>query len=145
MCTYFFERAIFVFWNGHFRVLKIIYTHLIFQKLCFRLKISCNLWKLSLQFQNGHFSKTKMAILWKWLHGHRFCKQWVIQHYLPIIWHPWQPWVTDKETDESWDIFMIWKINSGLVWATGQYCEKKFGADYEQLLRPVFYVFMGKK
>ena len=32
---------------------------------------------------------------------------------------------TDKETDESWDIFMIWKINSGLVWAAGQYCGKK--------------------
>ena len=45
---------------------------------------------------------------------------------------------TDKETDESWDIFIIWKINSGLVWAAGQYCEKKFGADYEQLLRLVF-------
>jgi hypothetical protein len=40
---------------------------------------------------------------------------------------------TDKETDESWNIFIIGKINSG------------FGADYEQLLRPVFYVFMGKK
>ena len=24
---------------------------------------------------------------------------------------------TERETDESWDIFKIWKINSGLVWA----------------------------
>ena len=37
---------------------------------------------------------------------------------------------TDKETDESWDIFIIWKINSGLVWglglgSRGQYWEKK--------------------
>ena len=43
-------------------------------------------------------------------------------------------WCTDKETDEFWDIFIA-----------GQDCEKQFGADYEQLLRPVFYVFMGKK
>ena len=42
--------------------------------------------------------------------------------------------ITDKETDESWDMFIIWKINSGLVRTAGQYCEKKFWADYEQLL-----------
>ena len=35
--------------------------------------------------------------------------------------------ITDKETDESWDILIIRKINSGLVWAAGQYCGKKMG------------------
>ena len=33
--------------------------------------------------------------------------------------------ITDKETDESWDMFIICKINSGLVRTAGQYCEKK--------------------
>ena len=49
---------------------------------------------------------------------------------------------TDKETDESWEIFIIWKINFGL-WAMGWagLWKKKVWADYEQLLRPVF---MGK-
>ena len=51
---------------------------------------------------------------------------------------------TDKETDGSWDIFIILKINSGMVLLAGQYCEKKFGAYYEHLLRPLFYVCMGK-
>ena len=32
---------------------------------------------------------------------------------------------TDKETDESKDIFIIWKINSGLVWAAGLVLWKK--------------------
>ena len=32
-----------------------------------------------------------------------------------------QLFYTDKETDESWDIFIVWKINSGLVWAAGPY------------------------
>ena len=50
--------------------------------------------------------------------------------------------ITDKETDESWDIFMIWKINSWLVLAAVPVLWK---IDYEQLLKPVFYVFMGKK
>ena len=34
---------------------------------------------------------------------------------------------TDKRTDESWYIFITWKINSGLVWAVGQYMKKKIG------------------
>ena len=38
--------------------------------------------------------------------------------------------ITDKRTDASWDIFITWKINSGLVWAAGQYMKKKLGADY---------------
>ena len=46
-----------------------------------------------------------------------------------------------RQMSESWDIFMIWKINSGLVWAVGQYCEKKFGADYE---RSFFYNFYSQ-
>ena len=37
---------------------------------------------------------------------------------------------TDKEINESWDISLTQKINSGMVWSA---CEKKFGADYEQL------------
>ena len=45
---------------------------------------------------------------------------------------------TDKETDDSWDIFIIWKINSGLVWAAKPVLWKKFGANYEQLLKPFF-------
>ena len=46
-----------------------------------------------------------------------------------------------RQMSESWDIFMVWKINSGLVWAVGQYCEKKFGADYE---RSFFYNFYSQ-
>ena len=34
-------------------------------------------------------------------------------------------YITDKETDASWDMFIIWKINSGL-WS-GLDCEKKTG------------------
>ena len=53
---------------------------------------------------------------------------------------------TDKRTDVwSWD-FIIWKINSGLwavVWA-GLW-NKRVWAEYEQLLRPVFSLFRGKK
>ena len=37
----------------------------------------------------------------------------------------WLIVITDKETDESWDIFIIWKINSGLVWAAGPVLWKK--------------------
>ena len=33
---------------------------------------------------------------------------------------------TDKETDVSWDIFIIWKINSGLVWSKKVWAENKF-------------------
>jgi hypothetical protein len=53
---------------------------------------------------------------------------------------------TNKETDVSWDIFMIWKINSGM-WVVGWagLWKKKVWANYEQLLRPGFLVFMGKK
>ena len=43
---------------------------------------------------------------------------------------------TDKETDESWDIFVIWKINSGLVWAAGPVLWKKS-------LRPIMSIFWG--
>ena len=42
---------------------------------------------------------------------------------------------TDKETDQFW---------AGLG-SRAVIVKKKFWADYEQLLRPVFYVFMGKK
>ena len=54
---------------------------------------------------------------------------------------------TDKETDESCDIFIIWKkkINSGLVWAARQYCEKKFGPIMSNFWGPFFYVFIGTK
>ena len=33
-------------------------------------------------------------------------------------------WTTDKETDEPWDIFIIWIFISGLFWAVGA-AEKK--------------------
>ena len=52
---------------------------------------------------------------------------------------------TDKETDKSWEKFILWKVNSGLVWAAVQYCEKKFGAYYEELLRLGFLCFHGQK
>ena len=45
---------------------------------------------------------------------------------------------TDKETDESWDIFIIWKINCGL-W------KKSLGPIMSNFWGPFFYVFMGKK
>ena len=54
---------------------------------------------------------------------------------------------TDKETDESVDIFIISKINSGL-WAVG--CglgwtvKKNVWANYEQLLRAFFSTFCGQ-
>ena len=60
-------------------------------------------------------------------------------------------WVkyTDKETDEFWDIFMIWKINSGLVWfdlgSRAVLWKKSLGPIMSNFWGPVFYVFMGKK
>ena len=41
----------------------------------------------------------------------------------------------------------LWHEKSILGWfgQPGQYCEKKFGANYEQLLRPVFLCFHGEK
>ena len=50
---------------------------------------------------------------------------------------------TDMETDVSWNIFVIWKINSGL-WA-GLDCKKKCFVNYEQLLRVVFSNYCGQK
>ena len=44
---------------------------------------------------------------------------------------------TDQETDESWDISIVWKINSGLVWVLG-YCEKKS-------LGPIMSIFWGPR
>ena len=52
---------------------------------------------------------------------------------------------TDKETDESVDIFIISKINSGL-WAEGWAgLKKKVWPNCEQLLRPGFLTFDGQK
>ena len=60
--------------------------------------------------------------------------------------HPARLQNTDKGTDESWDMFITYKINSGLVWAAGPYLwKKKFRAIYEQLLRPIFLYFHGQK
>ena len=54
---------------------------------------------------------------------------------------------TDKETDESWDIHIYNMKNQ--FWAglgsQAVLVKKKFGADYEQLLRPVFLCFHGQK
>ena len=44
--------------------------------------------------------------------------------YTHITFITWDT-TTDKETDESWDIFILWKINSGLVWAAGPVLWKK--------------------
>ena len=53
--------------------------------------------------------------------------------------------ITDKETDESWDIFIIWKINSGLVWAAGQYCEKKVWGRLWATFKARFFMFSWAK
>ena len=53
---------------------------------------------------------------------------------------------TDKETDKSLDSFIIWKINSGPVWAVGScLCKKSLGLIMSNSWGPCFYVFMGKK
>ena len=73
---------------------------------------------------------------WRWPED--FPRHW--NRYTPVI------IITDKDTDEFWDIFIIWKINSGLVWAARQYCEKKsLGPIMSNFWGPFFYVFMGKK
>ena len=51
---------------------------------------------------------------------------------------------TDKETDESWDIFIIRKINSRLG-SRANTMKRKVEADYEQLFRLVFSSFHGQK
>ena len=56
------HAAIFVFLNGHFRAIKIIYPHFIFFWKYFYALNSCNWWKLLLLFQSGHFSKLKSPI-----------------------------------------------------------------------------------
>ena len=46
---------------------------------------------------------------------------------------------TDKETDESLDIFIVWKINYGLVWVAGSYLwKKKFGPIMSSFWGPFF-------
>ena len=50
---------------------------------------------------------------------------------------------TDKKTDESWDIFIVWKINSGL-WAGLDREKKMFGPIMSNFWGPFFKVFMGK-
>ena len=56
----------------------------------------------------------------------------------------WLIVITDKETDESWDIFIIWKINSGLVWAAGPVLWKKnWSRLWATSEARFFYVFMG--
>ena len=53
---------------------------------------------------------------------------------------------TDKETDESWDIFIIWKINSGLVWAAGPVLWKKsLGPIMSNFWGPFFFMFSWAK
>ena len=51
---------------------------------------------------------------------------------------------TDKETDESWEIFIIWKINFGL-WAGRNYEKKRFGPFMSNFWGLFFKVFMGKR
>ena len=50
---------------------------------------------------------------------------------------------TDRETDASWDIFIIWKINSGL-WAGLDWTVEKNGPIMSQPLRPIFFTFSGE-
>jgi hypothetical protein len=50
--------------------------------------------------------------------GYKICCNFVS---LPWKLHNRYCHITDKETDESGDIFIIRKINSGMVWAAGPY------------------------
>ena len=52
---------------------------------------------------------------------------------------------TDKRTDACSRDFMIWKINSRLVWAAGPYLWKKSLCRLWATFEGVFYVFKGKK
>ena len=47
-----------------------------------------------------------------------------------------------RQMDGSWDMKNQFWAGLGSRAST---VKKKFGANYEELLRPVFYVFMGKK
>ena len=52
---------------------------------------------------------------------------------------------TDKETDESWDIFIIWKINSRLVWAPGPVLWKKVWGRLLATFEVCFFTFSWAK
>ena len=52
---------------------------------------------------------------------------------------------TNKRTDACWDIFMIWKINSGLVWAAGPVLEKKVWGRLWATFEGVFFMFSWAK
>ena len=60
------------------------------------------------------------------------------------IW-PWDIWPQIREQMLVPDI--LWYEKSILGWfgQSGRTCEKKFGANYEQLFKEFFYVFKGKK
>ena len=45
----------------------------------------------------------------KWLLGRRFCKFYTI---LPIIWHPWEPWIRLRMEVQIY--FRIWKCGKNL-------------------------------
>ena len=47
----------------------------------------------------------------------------------------------NKETDESWDIFIIWNMNSRLVWAAGPYLWKKSLGPIMSNFRDPFFTF----
>ena len=64
----------------------------------------------------------------------------IFKKYLPLL-----HCTTDKETDESWDIFIDWKFNSGLVWAAGQYCEKKVCGRLWATFEACFFMFSWAK
>ena len=52
----------------------------------------------------------------------------------------------ERHDKMSWDIFITWKIKSGLVWAASQYMKKKvWGRLWATFEGVFFYVFKGKK
>ena len=66
--------------------------------------------------------------------------------YDQLINFNWLIVITDKETDESWDIFIIWKINSGPVLAVGPYLWKKsLWLIMSKFWGLFFYAFICKK
>ena len=60
---------------------------------------------------------------------------------------PFSTWLqaTDKRTDACSRHFMIWKINSGLVWAAGKYMKKKWGPIMSNFWGRFFLCFQGQK
>ena len=64
---------------------------------------------------------------------------------ITVMYSCWNSGWVKKERAESWDIFIIWKINSGLVGQPGQYCEKKGWGRLWAAFEAHFLCFHGQK